>query len=111
MSWEPITAISAAVSAVATWLMWRHARKTEPHRHAARVATLRLLVVQSDLVRIRGLIASENVERSHIDALLEGNMMGTEQTLVNVRTFLPELVPELRGKMMEERHVRRDEAA
>ncbi len=111
MTWEPITAISAAITAVAALLMWRHARKTELHRHAARVATLRLLVVQADLVRIRGIIASENTERSHIDALLEGNMMGTEQTLVNVRTYLPELVPELRGKMMEERHGRRNEAA
>ena len=52
------------------------------------------------------------IEPPLIAALLDGNMMGTEQTLVNVRTFLPELVPELRGKMMEEeRHGRRNEAA
>ncbi len=117
-----IAALSAVAPAAIAFLMWNRKQagadlhpqdaphrvvETRSYRQAARVATLRLLILQSDLQRMRRLVASERFEGFHIDALLEGNMLGTQQTLVDVRTFLPELIPELRGKM-EEQHVRRE---
>ncbi len=107
MIWETIASLSAAASAAIAFLVWRQKQQDQQYKQAARVATLRLLILQSDLQRIRRLVASERFEGFHIDALLEGNMLGTQQTLVDVRTFLPELIPELRGKT-EEQHVQRE---